>query len=47
MCVKPDTDEMGRPVTDPAYQEFVLKPEDFGHWEQQWWKRLEQYYMIS
>ena len=44
MCVKPDTDLMGNLVTDPKYQEFVLKPEDFGHWEQQWWRRLEQYY---
>jgi genome maintenance exonuclease 1 len=47
MCVKPDTDDMGNLLTAPTYQEFVLKPEDFGHWEQAWWKRLEQYYMIS
>lgn len=45
MCVKPDTDDMGNLITEPQYQEFVLKSEDFDHWEQQWWKRLEQYYL--
>jgi hypothetical protein len=44
MCVKPDTDEMGNLVTEPQYQEFTLNPKDFDHWEQEWWKRLEQYY---
>lgn len=44
MCVKPDTDLMGNLVTDPQYQEFTLNPEDFDRWEQEWWKRLEQYY---
>ena len=47
MCVKPDVDDMGNLLTEPQYQEFVLKPEDFGHWENEWWKRLEQYYLIS
>lgn len=45
MCVKPDTDEMGRPISDPVYQEFVLDPKDFDYWEQQWWRRLELYYL--
>jgi genome maintenance exonuclease 1 len=43
MCVKPP--EITPMVWgDPAYQEFVLKPEDFNYWEDQWWKRVEQYY---
>jgi hypothetical protein len=29
---------------EPAYQEFILKSEDFDHWEAQWWNRVEQYY---
>jgi ATP-dependent exoDNAse (exonuclease V) beta subunit len=45
MCVKPPVDEMGRPLERPKYQEFILKPEDFDHWAEQWWKRLEQYYL--
>jgi genome maintenance exonuclease 1 len=45
MCVKPPTDQMGRPLERPKYQEFILKPEDFDHWADQWWRRLEQYYL--
>ena len=43
MCVKPP--EI-KPMTwgDPAYQEFILKPEDFSYWEKRWWDRVEQYY---
>ena len=43
MCVKPP--ELTPMVWgEPAYQEFILKPEDFSYWEDQWWKRVEQYY---
>jgi ATP-dependent exoDNAse (exonuclease V) beta subunit len=43
MCVKPP--EITPMVWgDPAYQEFILKPEDFSYWEDQWWQRVEQYY---
>jgi genome maintenance exonuclease 1 len=48
MCVKPPLDPNTlEPLERPKYQEFILKPEDFAHWEQQWWKRLELYYTIS
>jgi genome maintenance exonuclease 1 len=47
MCVKPEVDAMGNPLTRPQYQEFILKPEDFDYWADQWWRRLEQYYLIS
>ena len=26
-------------------QEFIVEGEDFEHWRQQWWKRVEQYYI--
>jgi len=43
MCVKPP--EITPMVWgEPAYQEFILKPEDFNYWEDQWWQRVEQYY---
>ena len=43
MCVKPP--EITPMVWgEPAYQEFILKPEDFSYWEDQWWQRVEQYY---
>lgn len=45
MCVRPETDAQGNTVKPPLYQEFVLKPEEFDHWEQQWWQRLELYYL--
>lgn len=45
MCVKPPTDNMGNPLERPVYQEFILKPEDFDYWSDQWWRRLELYYL--
>jgi ATP-dependent exoDNAse (exonuclease V) beta subunit len=45
MCVKPPVDDMGRPLERPKYQEFILKPEDFDYWADQWWRRLELYYL--
>jgi len=45
MCVKPPVDEMGNPLARPQYQEFILKPEDFDYWSDQWWRRLELYYL--
>jgi len=45
MCVKPPTDQMGRPLERPVYQEFILQPEDFDYWSDQWWRRLELYYL--
>jgi len=48
MCVKPTVDPTTMEPTDrPQYQEFILEPKDFDRWEQEWWKRLELYYMIS
>jgi genome maintenance exonuclease 1 len=43
MCVKPPEISPGK-WGEPQYQEFILKPEDFDYWEQQWWNRVEQYY---
>jgi len=47
MCVKPPVDDMGRPLARPVYQEFILKPEDFDYWSDQWWRRLELYYLMA
>jgi len=47
MCVKPPVDDMGNPQARPVYQEFVLKPERFDYWADQWWRRLEQYYLLA
>jgi genome maintenance exonuclease 1 len=43
MCVKPP--EITPLVWgEPSYQEFILTPDIFNHWETQWWNRVEQYY---
>lgn len=47
MCVKPELDAQFNIITPPQYQEFVLHPEDFDHWEQAWWRRLELYYLTA
>lgn len=45
MCVKPPVDADGRPMARPEYQEFVLENADFDYWANQWWRRLELYYL--
>jgi len=45
MAVKPAVDEMGHLKEEPLYQEFIVEGDDFEHWRQQWWKRVEQYYI--
>jgi ATP-dependent exoDNAse (exonuclease V) beta subunit len=42
MCVKPETEQ-----DEPVYQEFVLEPQDFAHWRDQWMRRVELYYLSS
>lgn len=44
MCVKPDLDDQQGVLTQPQYQEFEISGAEFGHWSQQWWLRLEQFY---
>jgi genome maintenance exonuclease 1 len=45
MAVKPEVNDMGELITDPFYQEFIIEGEEFAHWKQQWWTRVEQYYL--
>ena len=47
MCVKPPLDAQGHPTARPEYQEFVLETADFDHWADAWWRRLEQYYLLT
>ena len=47
MCVKPEVDEQGRVQSDPLYQEFTIEGRDFDHWRDQWWRRVEQYYLLN
>jgi hypothetical protein len=47
MCVRPEQDDQHNIIKPPEYQEFRLEPQDFDHWEQEWWRRLEQYYLAA
>jgi genome maintenance exonuclease 1 len=47
MCVKPDLDENHNIVGKPQYQEFVLEGAEFEIYRDQWWRRVEQYYMLN
>ena len=47
MCVKPETDAQGQLISAPKYQEFVLEGAEFAHYRDQWWKRVEQYYVLN
>lgn len=46
MCVKPDVNESQELTSRPQYQEFLVEGAEFGHWQQQWWLRLEQFYQL-
>jgi hypothetical protein len=45
MCVKPQVTREEVIIGKPEYQEFVLEPRDFDYWADQWWRRLELYYL--
>jgi len=47
MCVSPKMNEQLEMIDEPVYQEFILKPEDFAHWEGKWWDRVEKYYKYN
>jgi CRISPR/Cas system-associated exonuclease Cas4 (RecB family) len=47
MCVRPEVDQNFNITRPPIYQEFCLESRDFDHWEQEWWKRLELYYLTA
>lgn len=46
MCVKP-TETTDGAWSDPEYQEFILKPEDFDYWTERWCDRVSQYYRLN
>lgn len=46
MCVQPKQLEDGSYST-PEYQEFVVEPEEFKFWSDEWLKKVELYYSMS
>jgi hypothetical protein len=47
MCVKPELDSNHNIVTPPKYQEFIVKGDEWDHYEKLMWQRLEQYYLMD
>jgi genome maintenance exonuclease 1 len=47
MCVRPELDSQHNIITAPKYQEFLLQGAEFEHYRSEWWKRVEQYYMLN
>jgi hypothetical protein len=47
MCVKPEQDANLVITAPPQYQEFILEGAEFDHYTNEWWKRLELYYLTS
>jgi ATP-dependent exoDNAse (exonuclease V) beta subunit len=44
MCAKPTESEPGIYSKPPEYQQWIIEGDEFEHWRNQWWKRVEQYY---
>jgi len=40
-------DENHNIIGKPQYQEFVLEGAEFEIYRDQWWRRVEQYYMLN
>ena len=47
MCVKPEQDANLVITAPPQYQEFILEGAEFDHYTNEWWKRLELYYLTN
>ena len=47
MCVRPEQDAQCNIISPPQYQEFILEGAEFDHYTNEWWKRLELYYLTS
>jgi len=47
MCVKPEQNENLVVISEPQYQEFILEGTEFDHYCNEWWKRLELYYLSN
>ena len=47
MSVKPPQNENLVVIAEPEYQEFILEGEEFDYYCNEWWKRLELYYLTS
>ena len=47
ICAKPKTDDMGNLLDAPVYQEFILEGDEYEQYRIKWWKRVEEYYLMT
>lgn len=47
MCVKPEIDHNNSIIKPPEYQEFVLEGNEYDKYRDQWWRKVEQYYLLN
>ena len=47
MCVKPEVNSKQEIISPPQYQEFILEGNEWDHWRDQWWRKVEQYYLLN
>ena len=47
MCVKPEIDHNNSIIKPPEYQEFVLEGSEYDKYRDQWWRKVEQYYLLN
>lgn len=47
MCVKPEIDHNNSIIKPPEYQEFVLEGAEYDKYRDQWWRKVEQYYLLN
>ena len=47
MCVKPEIDHNNSIIKPPEYQEFVLEGDEYDKYRDQWWRKVEQYYLLN
>ena len=47
MCVKPEIDHNNSIIKPPEYHEFVLEGAEYDKYRDQWWRKVEQYYLLN
>ena len=47
MCVKPEIDHNNSIIKPPEYQEFVLEGAEYDKYRDQWWRKVEHYYLLN
>lgn len=47
MCVQPKVDAQFNIIEPPLYQEFIIEGSEFDYYVSEWWKRVEQHFLLN